>query len=102
LDGFTQDGEYTANQKTPDLSRVIEELVVQTSWASGKRIVFIISRAPSDTTNNTRAAYSGKNSANNLPVLTIVYSSTGELVCLFGFSITLPQKKKKIFFFSFR
>jgi heme/copper-type cytochrome/quinol oxidase subunit 2 len=71
---FLQAEHWSSNQKTPDLSQIIQELVAQPSWTTGT-IIVIISRAPTDKTNNTRVASSGKDGI-GAPTIAIAYSTT--------------------------
>lgn len=59
-------GEAGVNQRTPDLSLIIEEITGQSSWQSGNDLAFIIQRNSGDVSTNRRTT-------ENDPTLVIVY-----------------------------
>lgn len=61
-------GETGADQRTVDITSVINELIGQGGWSSGDDLAFILSRNSGDATSNFRRA-------ENDPVLVIVYES---------------------------
>ncbi len=70
-----------ATQVTSNIAVILQELVVQSGWPSsadsGKRIVLIIDRAPSDKTSNTRVAASGNTGGWQRPTLSVTYNTRG-------------------------
>jgi large repetitive protein len=67
-------GEISADQQTPDLSLIIEEIIGQGSWVSGGDMVFIFSRNAGDASTNHRIA-------ENDPRLVIVYQEGISFSC---------------------
>jgi hypothetical protein len=64
--------EAGANQRTPDLSSVVQEIVDRTQWASGNALTFIISGI-----GKSRTAYAYDGEAQKAPLLHIEYSAAG-------------------------
>lgn len=63
---WTVAGETGANEKTPDLSPIVQELVSRTGWASGNAMVFIVEGSGTRTAKSNY--YSGKQ-----PKLVVVF-----------------------------
>ena len=66
-------GEAGANQKTPDLKTIIQEIVDRGGWASGNSLVIIVDGSGS----RTAESYNGDSSA--APLLEVNYSHFGTL-----------------------
>lgn len=64
-------GETGANERTPDLSPVIQEVVSRTGWTSGNAMVIIV------TGTGHRTAYSYNGKATGSPLLHITYTTSG-------------------------
>lgn len=62
---------HGADQKTPDLSTIVQEIVDRGSWSSGNDMAFIVS----GTGSGTRIAESVDGDASNAPLLTFDYTS---------------------------
>ena len=68
---WTTVGEAGADQRTPDLSSVIQEIVDRPGWSSGNSLVVII------TGTGKRVAESYNGDQNGAPLLHVEYSTGG-------------------------
>jgi hypothetical protein len=65
------------NERTPDISVLLQNLVMQPSWAANRTVLITFRRSPVDTGYNLRIAYSGLISFGT-PVLLGNYTTGGE------------------------
>jgi hypothetical protein len=84
---WTVPEEASVNQQTPNISPILQELVMQREWVPGNKVVILIKRDVSDTSLNSRIPYSGQENSDQAPLLVVEYSLGGEegstvLVCL--------------------
>ncbi|SNT25283.1 Por secretion system C-terminal sorting domain-containing protein [Ekhidna lutea] len=75
-------GERGVNQRSPDLSLVIEEIIGQGTWTSGNDLSFILQRNAGDASNNNRTV-------ENDPILVVVYEGGLSYGC--GTSVALQD-----------
>jgi len=61
-------------EHTPDISRVIQEIVDQDGWAAGNAMVIILADNPDNPSEGTRQAYSFDGNAGRAPLLHIEYT----------------------------
>jgi len=73
---WNYENDTTVTQRSPNLAPVLNELITQNTWKAGNNIVFLIARAPNDTSNGTRMATSG-GLGYGAPRLIINYNTTG-------------------------
>jgi hypothetical protein len=66
--------EAGANQRTPDLSSIVQEIVNRSGWSPNNGLAFILENNQS-TNNSTRSGYSFDLNPNNAPLLTVTYKS---------------------------
>lgn len=71
-------GEAGTNQRTPDMSTVIQEIVDRAGWSEGSAIVIIISGT------GTRTAESHDGNASSAPVLHVEWSGSSSVVTIPG------------------
>ncbi|MCE2788275.1 MAG: PhoX family protein [Saprospiraceae bacterium] len=81
-------GESGPNQKTPDLSSIVQEIINQNDWASGNDLSFII------TGSGSRVADSFEGGSNNAPKLQIAYRLQN--VNNVGIGVTDPATKLQV------
>jgi len=81
LDAWGSVGDAFPEERTPDLSPILQELVSQPSWSKGNSISLIFLRSPNDdyTSINTRVAVTGVTGGGGDPFLVIRFNSTANL-----------------------